>query len=373
MGRYTPPGQLVYWRAGTLLALPLDLARLEVTGSIPVAIAEGVMVTGTVFGALGAQFASSSTGSLAYFPLAPHQYERRLVWVDRKGEVQPIPAPPRSYLNAALSPDGRQVAVGILSNTWDTWIYDLTRGTLTRLASEASSSQFPIWTPDGKRVTYRGTRAGFRNLYWKLADGTGSEERLTSSENAQEPLSWSPDGKVLAFDDESPITGADIWTLRVEGDPGKPGQAGKPRVLLKTPFLETAEQFSPDGRWLAYESDESGRNEIYVQPFPGPGGKWQVSTEGGSEARWAANGRELFYRNGDRMMVVEVSATPSGFSAGKPRLLFEGKYLAGGRTGAYSVSPDGQRFLMIQTVEPEQPATQINVVLNWQKAVTSGK
>src|SRR5262249_38736725 len=150
---------------GALLAVPFDLAHLEVTGSNPVTIAEGVMATGTIFGAIGAQFGSSSTGPLAYFPVAPRQYERRLVWVGRKGEVQPISAPLRAYLTAALSPDGRQVAMDIPSNTWDTWIYDLFRGTLTRLAPEASSSQYPIWTPDGKRVTYRGTRAGFRNLY----------------------------------------------------------------------------------------------------------------------------------------------------------------------------------------------------------------
>ena len=182
----------MYWRAGTLLALPFDPARLMVTGSVPITIAEGVLET---TGVLGAQLASSSAGSLAYIPTAPHQYERRLVWVDRKGEVEPLPAPPRSYQSLALSPDGRQAAVDILSNAWDTWIFDLTRGTLTRLASEASSSQFPMWTPDGKRVTYRGTRAGFRNVYWKLADGTGSEERLTTGENLQDPSSLSPDRK----------------------------------------------------------------------------------------------------------------------------------------------------------------------------------
>jgi Tol biopolymer transport system component len=190
-------------------------------------------------------------------------------------------------------------------------------------------------------------------------------------ENAQIPYSWSPDGKWLAFEDQSPTTGGDIWMLPLDDGPGPPGpasrgvgaEARKPQPLIRTPFHEYGGVFSPDGRWLAYSSDESGRFEVYVQPFPGPGSKWQISTEGGggdeNPPRWARNGRELFYRNGSKMMVVDIQTEPT-FTAGKPRLLFEGQY------GAWwDVAPDGQRFLMVQPVEPEQPATQINVVLNW--------
>ena len=240
----------------------------------------------------------------------------------------------------------------IASGTCEIWIYDIARGTLTRLTTEGGSSQFPIWTPDGKRITYRGYRAGFRNIFWKTADGTGDEERLTTGENAQIPTSWSPDGKWLAFYDKSPTTGNDIWMLRLDGE-------RKQEPFLQTPFNESDAMFSPDGRWLAYQSDESGRSEVYVQPFPGPGGKWQISTEGGGAPRWARNGRELFYYYGNKMMAVDIKTEPT-FTAGKPRLLFEGQFIAN-----YDVSPDGQRFLMIQAVEPEQPATQINLVLNW--------
>ncbi len=347
--RFVPTGHLVYYRAATLLAVPFDLARLEVTSSSPITIADGVVESASAF---GAEYSFSAAGLLAYIPASPRQFERHLVWVDRKGEIEPLSAPPRPYDSVALSPDGRQIAVDIRSDTAALWIHDLARGALTRVTTEGSS-QNPIWTPDGKRIAYRGTRAGFRNLFLRTVDGTGTEERLTTGENLQTPISWSPDGKWLAFRETSPTTGFDIWILQVEGE-------RKQQAFLRTPFNEANAVFSPDSRWLAYQSDESGRNEVYVQPFPGPGGKWQISTEGGSNPRWARNGRELFYRNGNKMMAANIKTEPT-FTAGKPRLLFEGQFAAGGG----DVSPDGQRFLMIQAVEPEQPATQINVVLNW--------
>jgi len=274
--------------------------------------------------------------------------------VDRNGKIQALPAPPRAYMTPRLSPDGQQVTI------WSTeavvLIYDLPRGTLTRAVPEGTSS-FPIWTPDGKRLTYRAARAGTRNLFWKAADGTGAEERLTIGENPQAPGSWSPDGQVLAFYDASPSSGQDIWLLRLSDRKQQP--------LLQTPFIERDPQFSPDGRWLAYRSDESGRNEIYVQPYPGPGGRSQVSIEGGTEPVWNPNGRELFYRNGDKLMAVDITTQPT-FSAGQPKLLFEGSYLlALGYAPGYDVSPDGQRFLMAIGSEPGASDTQINVVLDW--------
>jgi Tol biopolymer transport system component len=181
---------------------------------------------------------------------------------------------------------------------------------------------------------------------------------LTTDEGIQTPGSWSPDGQSLVFYDISPATGNDIWVLPMEGD-------RRPQVFLRSPAQEEAPTFSPDGRWLAFTSNESGRDEVYVQPFPGPGGKLQISTEGGNEPLWSRNGRELFYRNGDKMMAVEITTQPT-FTAGSPRLLFEGRYeFSPNGVAGYDVSLDGQRFLMVQPVEPEQPATQINVVLNW--------
>ena len=349
-GRYMPTGHLVYCQAGNLLAVPFDPVRLEAASAAPVAIVERLRLSS---GTAGAEFSVSATGTLAYVP-ASGSDERNLVWVDRNGKIQALPAPPRAYMTPRLSPDGQQVTI------WSTeavvLIYDLPRGTLTRAVPEGTSS-FPIWTPDGKRLTYRAARAGTRNLFWKAADGTGAEERLTIGENPQAPGSWSPDGQVLAFYDASPSSGQDIWLLRLSDRKQQP--------LLQTPFIERDPQFSPDGRWLAYRSDESGRNEIYVQPYPGPGGRSQVSIEGGTEPVWNPNGRELFYRNGDKLMAVDITTQPT-FSAGQPKLLFEGSYLlALGYAPGYDVSPDGQRFLMAIGSEPGASDTQINVVLDW--------
>ncbi len=198
-------------------------------------------------------------------------------------------------------------------------------------------------------------KEGPGNLFWRTADGSSGEERLTTSEYDQRPESWSPDGEVLAFTETHPTTGQDIWVLSLEGE-------RKPQPWLQTRFGERNAQISPDGRWLAYHSNESGRLEVYVQPFPGPGGKRQVSALGGSEPRWARNGGELFYRDDNKMMVVGVTTTPT-FTASNPRLLFEGRFIEGAKT--YDVAPDGQRFLVVRPSEQEINATQINVVLNW--------
>jgi serine/threonine-protein kinase len=348
--RYVPSGHLVYAGARGLLAVPFDLKRLEVTGA-PVSILGDVSiqpVTGS------AEFSISGDGSLAYVPGGSSISERTLLWVDRKGAARPLAAPPRGYYCPRPSPDAQRLAVSIQGNR-GTWLYDLARGTLTRFAAGNHS----IWTPDGKHATLSIPQSGTVNLYRMPADGNGAAERLTTSDNVQFPGSWSPDGQVLAFTEADPTTGWDIWMLGLQGD-------RKPQPFLQTPSNEGGPVFSPDGRWLAYQSDESGRNEIYVRPFPGPGGKRQISTEGGVEPVWARNGRELFYRNGDKMMVTAVETKPV-FAPAKPKLLFEGHYEAGSFPFEpdYDVSPDGQRFLMIKGSEQESAATQLNVVLNW--------
>jgi len=238
------------------------------------------------------------------------------------------------------------------------WLFDLARETLTRLTFQGSINQLGAWMPDGKRIAFQSNKEGPANLFWQLADGSGGLERLTISESIQTPNSWSPDGQLLAFIEIDPTTGFDILVLRM-GD-------RKAQPFLRTQFNESAPRFSPDGRWLAYDSDESGRRESYVHPYPGPGSKWQISTEGGTEPVWNPNGRELFYRSGDKMMAVEIATQP-GFSAGKPKVLFEGRYVPTPSTFPnYDVSPDAQRFLMFKPSEQAQAApTQINVVLNW--------
>jgi len=360
-GRYLPSGHLAYVQSGTLMVAPFDLNRLEMTGP-GVPVVEGIR-QGSFFDGRGAQFSVSEQGSLIYISGSLRAAERNLLWVDRRGMEQPIAAPSRPYFFPRLSPDGQQVAVLIEGSIW---IYHIPRGTLSRLTFEGSNGWL-LWSPDGKRIAYNSARGGkASNLFWKPADGSGMEERLTTSEQPQFSHSFSPDGQLIAFVETNPSGDLDIWTLPVPGDPSaSSGQARKPGLFFRTPFNERGPKFSPDGRWLAYSSDETSRLEIYVQPFPGPGGKVQISTDGGIEPLWARNG-ELFYRNGDRMMAVETRTQPT-FTTGTPRLIFEGLYdqIGGGNTN-YDVTADGQRFVMVKPAGQEAAApTQIHVVLNW--------
>ncbi|MGA9882896.1 MAG: protein kinase, partial [Candidatus Acidiferrales bacterium] len=358
MPRYARPGYLIFAEGGNLMAAPFDPERLRVKGAA-VPVVQGVLQSPTTG---SAQYAISATGSLAYVPGSIQAEQSEMVWVSRNGTEQPLAAPARAYYNPRLSPDGRQVAVNITGRESQIWLYDLARETLTPFTFNGTSNQFPTWTPDGKRIAFRSNRKGPSGIFWKLADGTGGAERLSPGDNdgvsAQTPNSWSPNGQALAFMSPAPAIGQDIWILRMSDHKEQP--------YVETGTVTGAPEFSPDGRWLVYVSDESGRREVYVQSYPGPGGKWQVSTGGGTEPVWNRNGRELFYRSGDKMMAVEVATEPS-FSAGKPRMLFEGSYEQTPVTFPnYDVSPDGQRFLMLKAVAQDQTApTQINIVLNW--------
>jgi eukaryotic-like serine/threonine-protein kinase len=342
-------GYLLFVRAGTLLAQPFDADQLELKGdAIPVA--DGVQffpVNGR------AVVAVSENGVLAYRSV-PANAQFKLVWVDRKGAEQPLPAPPHNYVMPRVSPDGQRVAAGIEEADGQIWVYDLSRDTLTRLTFEGTNNIDPLWTPDGKRIVFKGNN---NRLFWQPADGSGPPEELTKSELGPNsvPGSFSPDGQVLAFMGNNPSF--DLYTL--------PLSDGKPQPFLRTSSNQTAPRFSPDGHFIAYASNESGRYEIYARPYPGPGGKWQISTDGGGEPVWNPKGRELFYRNGDKMMVVDVT-TQGTFSVGKPRVLFEGRYVPTPRSFQdYDISPDGQRFLMLKATEQAQSPEQINVVLNW--------
>jgi serine/threonine protein kinase/Tol biopolymer transport system component len=349
--QYARSGHLLYVQGATLMAVPFDPERLEIRGSA-VPVVEGV--AHATDGA--AQYSISDAGSLVYVSGGVTSIQRKLLWVSRNGTEQVLGAPAQTYGYPRLSPDGHRVA---LETEDQIWLYDLARDTLTRFTFEGTSNQSPVWTPDGKRIAFYSNKEGPANIWWQLADGSGGLERLTTTQYPQIPRSWSPDGQLLAFHENNPTTKKDIWVLRLSDHKAEP--------FLRTPFNEGGPVFSPDGHWIAYISDESGRPEIYVQPYPGPGGKWQISTEGGNEPAWNRNGRELFYRSGNKMMAVDVTTQPT-FSAGKPKVLFEGQYVAvsPGLTGtAFDVSPDGQRFLMVKETEASMSATQINVVLNW--------
>jgi eukaryotic-like serine/threonine-protein kinase len=356
--QYASSGHLIYSQAGNLMAASFDLQRLEVKGaSVPVV--QGVLE--------GTQYSISSTGTLAYVPGSVAGAEAKLVWVSRNGAEQPLAAPAHDYNAPRISPDGHRLAVDSGNQVW---LYDLARDTLTRFTFEGTINQFPTWSPDEKRVAFTSNKEGGPlNIYWQRADGSGGLERLTTSEHFQIPCSWSPDGQLLTFFELSPKTAGDIWVLRISERKAQP--------FLQTPAFESAGQLSPDGHWVAYTSDESARREVYVQPYPGPGGKWQISTDGGNEPVWNHNGRELFYRSGDKIMAVEITTQPS-FTVGKPKMLFEGPYkLSGGGLANYDVAADGQRFLMVKPVGQEQAATQIDVVLNWteelKRLVPTGK
>jgi serine/threonine-protein kinase len=352
--RYLPSGHLVFAQQGNLMAVPFDLARLQIIGGA-VPVVQGVMEISLP---AASQYSVSDTGSLVYVSGGPQMTDSRLVWVSRNGAEQPLAAPVRDYDQPRLSPDGRRVALnlggGIEGN--QVWLYDLARDTLSRFSFGGSSNQWPAWTPDGKRIAFQSSG----HIVWQMADGSGGLERLTDTSNFEVPFSWAPDGPRLTFVNLTSGTGDEVCVLNVSDR--------KTQCFLQTQGFNDAPQFSPDGHWLAYASDESGRREIYVQPYPGPGGKWQISLDGGTEPLWNRNGRELFYRDADKMMAVDIGTQP-GFALGKPRQLFEGQYLKNGATYArpnYDVSPDGQRFLMLKPVEQKQSGpTEINVVLNW--------
>jgi serine/threonine-protein kinase len=303
-----------------------------------------------------AQFSFSGSGSLVYAEgRSADDLESTLVWVDRRGVAEPLPARPGVYGAIRLSPDGRRVAMTVAqSNSVDIWVYDITRDTLTRLTSDGNNF-FPGWTPDGKKVRFESYTSGERNLFWKPADGSGPEEPVIPGEQLARG-EISPDGRVFVYLGDTPTTKRDLWVVPLEGE-------RKPRLFLQTPFNETGARWSPDGRWLAYVSDQSGRVEVYIRPFPGPGGEVQVSTDGASAIVGWRDG-ELFYRagtNAEKMMVVESKTEPT-LSVGKPRLLFESSYAFAGS----SVTPDGQRFLMLKPSEQQNASlTQIHVVLNW--------
>ena len=346
-------GDIIYAQNGTLMAVPFNSKRLELAGS-PVPVLEGVRET--MMGA--AQYALSASGTLIYVPGGLAGSSTRLAWVDREGKEQLIAAPARSYSFPRISPDGRRIAVTIAEAATDVWIYDMERDALSRATFGGTANADPVWSPDGRRLAFNSNRVGpALNLFWQAADGSGAAERLTTSQFVHATGSWSPDGQTIAFMEVNLETGQDIWTLAIDGR--------KARPFVKTQANETAPRFSPDGHWMAYTSDESGRWEVYVQPYPGPGGKWQVSTEGGTEPVWNPAGRELFYRFGDRMMAVPVTLQPA-FSAGKPVVLFGGPWLPSPLTSAnYDVSSDGKHFLMLKPADQDEGARQIVVVQNW--------
>jgi serine/threonine-protein kinase len=345
---YLPTGHLVFGRGGVLLAMPFDVRRLEVTGP-PVPILEGVaMNTGT-----GAEQYATAAGSLVYLPGPASATRRELVWVDDRGAGRPLGVEKRPYNDVAVSSDGQRIALGVMGQggNEDIWVYDIPRGTLNRVTFSPGRDASPIWNPDNRRLTYNSisVKSGSMEILQAPFDGSGSEERLldAGAANAQ-ARSWHPSGKWLAYD-----LAGDIHVLPLTGD-------RKTQPFVTTEFVEAFPAFSPDGHWIAYQSDETGRSEIYVRAFPGPGGKSQVSTEGGARPRWSTDGKQLFFRVGPQMFAAPVTPGPT-FAAAVPRVLFEGQY-----PPPYDIAPDG-RFLMVRD-EQLADRPQLRFVLNWSRS-----
>ena len=351
-GRYLPSGHLVYMHAGTMFAVPFDLTRLEVTGQA-VPVLENVAASPAVTG--GAQFAVSPGGTLVYVSGQPVETEAPVVWMNREGKTTPIRTKAANWANPAFAPDGRQLAMYINDGTQsDIWIYDVMRDALSRFTFEPSDETLAAWTADGRRIAFASNRAdkSASNLYWQRVDGTGEVQRLTESTNAQIPTSWHPSGRFLAFFEANPKTRNDLMILPMEGNEAAGWKPGKPTVFLSTPFSEDFPIFSPDGRWLAYTSNESGRSEVYVRPFPGPGGKWQISADGGSLARWSRVRNEVFFEATDnRLMVASYKVEGDAFRADKPRVWTERPFFPRSLGWDFDLHPDGERVAVAPVVE----------------------
>ena len=353
--RYVPTGHLVYGLDGVILGVGFDLGSREVTGG-PVSLIDGVAAAG---GPGAMQVALADNGSLVYVPgSAGGGNVVSLVWVGRDGDEERLPAPPRAYDRPRVSPDGTRVAVDIADgDNTDVWIWDLARETLTQLTFDEGVDDFPLWTPDSARVVFRSSREG-GGLFWKAADGTGQVERL--KDGAAHPYAWAADGRLI-FEQAG-----DIGVLTMEGE-------RTVEMLLDAEFREVEPALSPDGRWLAYLSGETGSPLIYVQPFPNiDDGLWNVSLGFGADPVWSPDGRELFYRRPTDLMVAQVETEPT-FSSRTPEPLFSlsGYEIGGGATGRrFDLAPDGDRFIVRKPGTAEQtsdddPFNGLIFVENW--------
>jgi serine/threonine-protein kinase len=346
--RYVPTGHLVFMRWNTLMGVPFDLDALEITGT-PTLLLDGV----TADNGGGASFSLSAEGSLFYIPGEIMGRRSRLVWVDHHGLATPLDSDTRHFGDPSISPDGRLVAIPFAEgNDHHLSLYNVERNNWSRFTSEGTTHSDAVWAPDGMRMAFTSNRAGPRNIFLKPTDGSGNAELLLQSDLYQYPTSWSPDGEHLAFMNTNPKTGFDIQVLNV-----------KERVattFIASEANEAGAEFSPQGNWIIYQSDESGRREAYVTPYPAGEKRWQVSTDGGIYPLWAPDGRAIYYRKGSQVMSVSFeSGSPP--KLGAPKLLFENSTIVSGL--GWDIHPSGDRFIMVQ--DPGTPGNQIHVIVNW--------
>lgn len=362
--RYLSSGHLTFVRDGTLFVAPFSLQSLALSGQpIPLIESLGIAPAGG-----GALFTASHTGTVAYMTSSAADVVGRkpILWMDRSGNTRALRAEPSAWGNPRFSPDGRRLALTMGDGRQhDIWIYDWERDTLTRLTNDPAYDMMPIWTPDGTRIVFasmRGRKPGEgANLYWQRADGTGEAQRLTENAAAQLPDSFHPNGRLLAFHEGNPRTGRQrLMMLPIEGDAKSGWKPGEPTEFLGGPFIKAFPTFSPDGRWIAYVTLESKRPQVYVQPFPGPGSRWQVSSDSGNVPIWSRTRRELYYTTvgaqTPQMMVVRYTLDGDVFNAGTPEPLSAGQFSANGPVFSYGpgfdLHPDGERFVVAPAATP---------------------
>ena len=362
-GRYLPSGHLVYVHAGSLWAAAFDLDRLAVTGP-PVLVIEGV-TSNAANG--GAQVAVSASGTLVYLP-GEETSGVPIHWMDRDGKTTPLRSLSANWTALQFAPDGRRLALQIkmVGAGADVWVYEWERDLFTRLIPDPGTHANPVWTPDGSRILFGSTPANQAtlNLYWRRSDGVGDAQRLTDSPYGHVPTSWHPSGRLLAFTELNAENNFDLLILPMAGDENTGWKPGKPAVFLKTRFDERNAVFSPDGRWIAYQSNESGRNEVYVQPYPGPGGKWQISTGGGVFPTWSRSARELFFGTStQQIMMTSYEVEGAAFRAEKPRLWSDARYKPRGPFRPFDLHPDGKRFALAPAAPAPDGARQDHVTV----------
>ncbi len=349
-------GYLVFPRQGTLLAQSFDLARNQLTGE-PMGLAEQVQIPD----GFSARFSLSANGVLV---LIEGNANQQLAWFDHAGKKLGIVGSAGAYLIPRLSRDEQRLAVGQLdpqTRTSDIRLFDLTHGTEQRFTFDPSADEYPLWSPDGSRVVWDSNREGASTLYQKAASGAGQDEILLKSTHLKQTLDWSTDGRFILYRESNPQTYYDLWVLPLEGE-------RQPWPWLNTPFNEREGKFTSDGKWIAYASDESGRYEIYVKAFvsgaPASGGKWQISTNGGTQPHWRHDSRELYYFSGDgKLMTVDLTLGAE-VKAGTPKELFALSGIRANLGGGYTNTGDGQRFLFV-TIAEETSLPPFTVVLNW--------
>ncbi len=354
---YSPPDFLLFVRERTLMAQAFDASRIRTSGE-PFAIAERVdFITGN----MQAGFSASENGILAYYSGGGTNLNSQLTWFDRSGKKLGVLGEPGSFVQPVISPDGLTLAADRLdpqSGTYDVWHYDLARGSPSRLTFGGKQDGYPIWSPDGASIVFSSNRTGHYQLYRKALSSAGKEELLVDSPRDQFPSDWSHDGRYLVYYQIDPVTKYDIWVLPLSGD-------RKPFPLLASEFNEHRAKLSPDGRWLAYTSDETSWDEIYIQSFPSLGKKWKVSVNGGTRPVWSRDGRELFYIGADRKVTVTAVKAGAKIETGTPTPLFETRQSV---TRFFDVSPDGRRFLLIDPL-PEAGTPTMNLLTNWTAAI----